>query len=329
VALYKQVFPSTCILFNGLATTETGTEFRRYFIDQTTPIGEPRVPVGYAVEGTEVLVLDESGRAVDDDCEGEIVVKSRYLSPGYWQRPALTREKFRPDANGGEERLYYTGDVGVRRSDGCLLHLGRKDFQVQIKGHRIEVAEVEAALLAIPAIEEAVVVARADELGELRLVAYVVSAGQAAPTVSALRRALQTCLPSSMIPDSFVSLEALPRTPAGKIDRQALPAPDQVRPHLDVPFARARTPIEEIVATIWAEVLNLDRVGVLDQFLDLGGHSLLATQIGARIVRTFGVELPVRTLFDTPTVADMAVVIAQCADQVVQDRRLAEDRGRG
>ena len=309
VALYKRFFPSTCISFNGLATTETGTEFRRYFIDQTTSIVEPRVPVGYAVEGTEVLVLDETGQAVDNDCEGEIVVRSRYLSPGYWQRPALTREKFGPDARGGEERLYYTGDVGVLRSDGCLLHLGRRDFQVQIKGHRIEVAEVEAALLAIPAIEEAVVVARADEQGELRLVAYVGSSGQAAPTVSALRRALQACLASYMIPAIFVSLEALPRTPTGKVDRQGLPAPDRVRPHLDVPFARARTPIEATVAKLWAEALDLDRVGIFDQFL--GGHSLVATEIVARIVGTFGVELPVRTLFEAPTVAEMAVVITQ------------------
>jgi acyl carrier protein len=186
-----------------------------------------------------------------------------------------------------------------------------KNLQVQIKGHRIEVAEVEAALLAIPAIEEAVVVAGTDGQDELRLVAYVVSIGEAAPTVSTLRRTLQTCLPSYMIPATFVSLEALPRTPTGKVDRQALPAPDQVRPHLDVPFARARTPIEETVARLWAEVLNLDRVGIFDQFLDLGGHSLLATQIVARIVRTFGVELPVRTLFEAPTVAEMAVVIAQ------------------
>lgn len=170
---------------------------------------------------------------------------------------------------------------------------------------------MEAALLAIPAIEEVAVVARADGQGELRLVAYVGSRGQAAPTVSTLRRALEACLPSHMIPTTFVSLEALPRTPTGKIERPALPAPDRIRPHLDVPFARARTPIEEAVAKLWAAVLELDRVGIFDPFLELGGHSLLATDIVARIVGTFGIELPVRTLFDAPTVAEMAVVIAR------------------
>jgi acyl carrier protein len=245
------------------------------------------------------------------DAVGEIAVRSRYLSPGYWRQPDLTQATFRPDPTGGPERLYLTGDLGRRLPDGCLVHLGRKDFQVKIRGFRVEVAEVEGALLSLPTIKEAVVVAREERPGEQRLVAYLVPTQRPAPTVSVLRRALAATLPDYMVPSAFVVVDTLPRTPAGKVDRRGLPAPERLRPSLHVPFASARTPLEERLAGIWAEVLGVDRVGIHDHFLDLGGQSLLATSLVSRVLTTFQVDLPLRTLFESPTVAEMALAIGQ------------------
>jgi hypothetical protein len=182
---------------------------------------------------------------------------------------------------------------------------------VKVRGHRVELAEIDMALLDVRGVKDAVVLQREDERGELRLVAYLVPAGARAPTVSALRSALARTLPDHMVPSTFVTLDALPLTPAGKVDRRALPAPARVRPELNEPFVGPRTPLERVVAEIWADLLALDRVGIHDNFLDLGGHSLLATQIIARVVSTVQVELPVRALFDSPTVAEMVLVILQ------------------
>ncbi len=193
--------------------------------------------------------------------------------------------------------------------------------QVKVRGHRVELAEIEMALLGLPGIKDAVVIQRHDARGGPRLVAYLVPAGEPAPTVSALRSALARALPDHMVPSAFVTVNALPLTPAGKVDRRALPAPGRVRPELDGPFVAPRTPVERGVTDIWADVLALDQVGIHDHFLDLGGDSLLATQIIARVIQTFRVELPVRALFDSPTVALMALVIVAEPGRAGQSRR--------
>ena len=190
-------------------------------------------------------------------------MRSRYLSPGYWRRPDLTQAVFLPDPEGGDARVYHTGDLGRLRSDGCLEHLGRKDFRVKIRGQRVEVGEVESALMDLGA-KEAVVVGREDGVEGPRLVAYVVPGSTPTPTVSRLRRGLRERLPGHMIPATVVFLNALPLTPNGKVDRQALPRPDYTRPELDTPFAAPRTPVEEALAEIWAEILGLDRIGIHD-----------------------------------------------------------------
>ncbi|MFQ5907077.1 MAG: phosphopantetheine-binding protein, partial [bacterium] len=209
-----------------------------------------------------------------------------------------------------------------------LIHMGRKDFQVKIRGYRIEVAEIEIALFDHADIKEAVVVAREDRRGDKRLVAYLVPAGQPAPTVSELRRALAETLPDYMIPSVFVTLDALPLTPTNKIDRRALPAPGTARPELENPFVAPRTPVEQTLVNIWSQVLGLDQVGIHDNFFELGGHSLLATQITARMLNIFRVEVPLRSFFQSPTVADMAVVVVQSqiekAGSEHIDRMLAE-----
>ena len=195
--------------------------------------------------------------------------------------------------------------------DGCLMHLGRKDFQVKVRGHRIEVAEIEMALLAMDTIKETIVLACADQNGDQRLVAYIVPEGESAPTVSILRRTLAERLPDYMIPSVFMMLDALPLNPTGKVDRLTLPAPGISRLHLDTPFALPRTPVEETLVDIWSEILGLDRVGVHDNFLELGGHSLSAMRIISRVFEAFQVEVSARSLFQADTVADIAVIITK------------------
>jgi amino acid adenylation domain-containing protein len=308
VERYKQHFSPPCLLHNRMAATEMSI-IRQYFIDQETSITGGIVPVGYAVADTEILLLDETGQEVGVNQTGEIAIKSRYLAPGYWHKPELTRTAFLADPNGGDERIYRTGDLGYLLPDGCLVHLGRKDFQVKIRGHRIEVGEIELALLDLAAVKEAVVMAREEKTGDKHLVAYVVPAPGTTPTTNELRRIVRARLPEYMVPSTFVLLETLPLTANGKIDRQALPMPDRARPDSENTFVAPRTPVEEVVAGIWAEVLGLERIGVHDNFLDLGGHSLLATRIMSRICRALQVELPLRRFFEAPTVAELSQAI--------------------
>lgn len=323
---FKKLFSKDCILVNRLGSSETGS-LRMYFANKETQISGNLVPVGYAVMDNEILLVDDAGNQIAGD-EGEIAVKTRYVSPGYWGRPDLTDAVFLPSPTGGEERIYRTGDLGRMLPDGCLLHLGRKDFFVKIRGYRIDIDEIEAALRECPSIKEAVVVARNNNSGDERLVAYLVPTVQPGPKVGELRRFLNEKLPDYMIPHDFVTLEAIPLTDTRKVDRKALPDPGTSRPELTTPYVAPRTPIEKELAKIWAEGLSTDEVGIHDDFFDLGGHSLSATRIIARVIATFKLQLPVRALFDSPTVAAMSVVISskegQKADEEDLKRLLSE-----
>ena len=270
----RRYFPEDCILVNRLGSTETGT-IRWFFIDRKTAFEGKIVPVGYPVEDNEILLLDEDKKQVEFGTIGEIVVRSRYLSPGYWRRPDLTQEVFLPDPEGGDKRLYRTGDLGCMEPDGCLSYLGRKDFQVKVRGYRIETGEIEMALLRIPAIKEAVVVARQDRSLDQRLIAYCVSHKNEKIGIPELRHILTDALADYMVPSVFVQLDSLPQTPNGKVDRLALPAP--VHPQEDNEnYVAPRTPVEETQSKIWEGVLGIPRVGVEDNFFDLGGNSLMA-----------------------------------------------------
>ena len=255
VVLFRQHFSPDTLLVNGLGTTETGS-IARYVIDRQTRLGGSLVPVGYAVDDVDIRVVDELGQAVAPGQLGEIVVRSRYLSPGYWRQPALTRQVFVSDPDDQSTRLYRTGDVGRLSADGCLQHLGRKDFQVKIRGQRVEVAEIEMALLALDTVKETVVVAQHDTPDAPRLIAYVVPYHLAAPESHALRHALRLTLPDYMIPSAFVMLDRLPLTPTGKVDRQALPAPDGEQPLLAqsmrLPRVRLRQRSPRFGQTWWA-----------------------------------------------------------------------------
>jgi acyl-CoA synthetase (AMP-forming)/AMP-acid ligase II len=304
--LFKQHFAKDCILVNRLGSSETGS-LRMFFLDKETELTSNLMPVGYAVSDNDVLLLDDAGVQVDD--EGEIAVRTRYVSPGYWNRPDLTAEAFSDDPTVARGKIYRTGDLGRMLPDGCLLHLGRKDFFVKIRGYRVELEEIEMALLEYPGIKEAVVRAWNNNSGDERLAAYVVPMTAPGPNASEIRQFLADKLPEYMIPTTFTSLDALPLTDTLKVDRRALPEPKGLRPDIAVPYATPRNPIEQALVRIWADVLGLDCVGVHDNFLDLGGHSLAATRIISRVVKIFPLELPVRSLFDSPTVAEMSEII--------------------
>ena len=288
---------------------ETGS-VRQYFIDKDTEIEGSAIPAGYEIPDKELLLLDENGRPVGVNEVGEIAVRSRYVAVGYWQRPDLTEAKFSSSPEHPDERTYRTGDLGRMLPDGCLYHMGRKDFQVKARGFKVEVAEIEAALKNLDSVKDAVVLPTQDAAGDTRLVAYVVPSGPP-PTISDLRRWLAEQLPSYMVPSAFLLLDAMPLTPTGKVDRRTLPDPGNTRPALDTPFVAPRTPLESRLAQIWADVLGLAQIGVHDNFFDLGGHSLSAARVVSRVIKDYQVEVPVTSLFQAPTVADMALVILE------------------
>ncbi|HZJ72056.1 MAG TPA: non-ribosomal peptide synthetase, partial [Planctomycetota bacterium] len=308
VELYRRRFAPSCILVNGLGSTETST-LCKYFIDRDTGIATPTVPVGYPHPDVRVFVLAPDGREVPPGEAGEIAVRSPYLADAYWRRPDLTAAAFRPSPAGAGERLFLTGNLGRQHPDGCVEHLGRVDFQVQIRGHRVELAEIERAVMSLPGVREAVVLAQPSPAGAARLVAYLVPSAEAVPSVSVLRAALEARVPDHMVPAEFVVLAAMPLNATSKVDRTALPRPGRTRPALDTAFAPAQTPMEEALAGIWREVLGLDRVGIHDAFLELGGDSLLASRIVARVVDACATGLPVSALLETSTVAAMALVV--------------------
>jgi amino acid adenylation domain-containing protein len=319
VDLYCANFPSQCVLVNRLGSTETGT-IRWHFIDKETSVDGNNVPVGYPVEDNEVFLLDDGLEKAPVGAIGEIAVKSRYLTPGYWRKPNLTSHAFMPAE--GDERIYRTGDIGRMLTDGRLLCLGRKDSQVKIRGHRIEIAEVEMALLDLPAIKEAIVVPRENPSGDRRLVAYLVARTRRAPAVSELRASLSKRLPDYMLPSTWMFLQAFPLAPNGKVDRQGLPQPSGSRPELNTAFAAPQTPIEIQLAEIWSEILAIHPVGLYDNFFDLGGHSLAATQVVSRVIRSFQLDLPLQSLFQSPTVAEMAAVITASQSKEIGEMEL-------
>jgi amino acid adenylation domain-containing protein len=322
VERHRRRFGAGALFASSLGCRETG-DYAYFFADADTPLSAGVVPGGFVSEHMDVLVLDEAGRPAPPGEVGELAVRSAYAATGYWQRPDLTAVAFRPDPSGGDARVYRTGDVGRQRSDGCLLHLGRRDYQVKIRGHRVDLAAVEAALLEIDGVREAAVCGREDTPGDVRLVAYLVPGEQPLPSPHAIRRTLAARLPEYMVPSAFVPLRTMPRGTTGKVDRRALPRP--ARPlrgngHAPTPPG---TPVEAALAAIWAEVLGLETLGVDEAFIDLGGNSMLAAQIGARIHDTFDVRLPLRALLASPTVADMARAILEAAAECIGEPELA------
>jgi amino acid adenylation domain-containing protein len=276
--------------------------------------GEGPVPIGRPIANTQSYILDPHLEPAPIGVHGELYVGGAGLARGYWNQPELTAEKFVPNPFVQGERLYNTGDRARYLANGNIEFLGRLDNQVKIRGHRVEQGEIEAALNQHPAVRTSVVIVHSDlsenpkfKIENLKsLIAYVVAKQQAAPSVGELRGYLKEKLPEYMVPSTFIIIDNLPLTPNGKIDRNALPPPGGARPKLDRELVTPRTEIEEMVAQVWRELLRLDLVGVHDNFFDLGGHSLLATRVVARLRNNFSVDLPLRQLFESPTVAGLA-----------------------
>ncbi len=288
------------------------------------------VALGTPIANTRVYVLDTSLRPVPIGVPGELFIGGEGVVRGYLRRPELTAERFIADpfSSTPGARLYRTGDLVRWREDGTLEYLGRMDLQVKLRGHRIELGEIEAALHPLPGVRDAVVVAREDSPGDKRLVAYVVAWPDHPLDGSELGRHLARQLPQYMVPSAFVLLEALPLTPNGKVDRKALLATAPPRPTrsatgpADEP---PRNPTEKVLADLFAQVLNLPRVGIHDDFFDLGGHSMLATQLASRSRAVLGVDMPVRHIFDYPTVASLAEVISRLPASMAPQALNAED----
>ena len=310
VDLYKKCLPDHTVLATNMGANETGG-IRNLLIDKGTEISGSIVPAGYAIEDKEVVLLNDAGVQVGFDTTGEIAVRSEYLSPGYWRQPELTATKFIIDDSSATKRIYLTGDLGRMSPDGCLHYLGRKDLTVKIRGYNVETPKVEMALLEHPGVKQAAVVSRQNRDGDIKLAAYIVPASQSRPSSDQLRRLLKETLPDYMIPSIYIELEALPVTPTGKIDRKALPEPGDTRPQLEVSYVSFRNKTEKQLIGIWEDVLDVRPIGIHDNFFDLGGHSLTASRIVSSVLRRFQLNLPLQALFQSPTVAQMAMVIAE------------------
>lgn len=296
-------------LINGYGPTETTTFACCYPIPRPFDENQRSVPIGRPINATRAYVLDGRLEPVPIGIAGELYLGGDGLARGYLNRPDLTDERFVPDPfrvrPGG--LLYRTGDQVRWRTDGTLEFLGRLDNQVKIRGFRIELGEIESALARHPDLQRGVVIAHQEKTGAKRLVAYVVPGDRTrAPSPAALRNHLSRELPEYMIPSEFIFLDELPLGPNGKVDRNALPTPGKTRPDTRLAAVAPRTERERQVAAVWAEVLHLDEVGVHDNFFDLGGHSLLAARVVSRLGKLLDTELPVRALFEAPTVARLA-----------------------
>jgi amino acid adenylation domain-containing protein len=323
VEMYRKHFPPGCAFVHGFGATEAGTVMV-HFLDRDTEAYNGMIPFSQVLEGFKVRLLDESGLPVGFDRTGELVISSPYLALGYWRRPKLTEATFTADPAEGRAWLLHTGDLGRMLPDGRLVHLGRRDFQVKIRGQRVEVAEVENALHEHAAVKEVVVSGFERHPGEKALVAHVVPNRLPFPPEQDLRDFLQRRLPEFMIPSAYVLLEALPLTVAGKVDRRALAAPDWSSQAVGQAFVAPRTPVEEVLAHIYRDVLDVEKVGIHDSFFELGGHSLLATQVVARVRDTLRVEIPLLAMFEAPTVADLSQFIITREESPGHTERIAQ-----
>jgi amino acid adenylation domain-containing protein len=297
------------LLFNGYGPTEATIWSTMHRVDPGVAAAGP-VPIGRPIPGVRVEVLDASGRRVPPGVPGELCLGGDTLARGYLGRPGLTAERFVPDPFSGEpgSRLYPTGDLVRWREDGTLDFLGRVDRQVKLRGFRIELGEIESRIADHPGAREALVVLREDVPGRPALAAYVIAATGQAPTAAELRQHCAAALPAYMIPGTVMLLECFPLDPNGKVDVRGLPVPEV--PAEGPAYVAPRTPLEQRLAQVWADILGRDRVGVRADFFELGGDSLAATRVIARVRRDIEVEVPTRVLFENRTIADFADAVA-------------------
>lgn len=309
IKLYKEYFERSCRLVNHFACTEASV-CAQWFINHDTVLPSGALPVGHAAEGVEIDLVDADLNPVPEGETGEIRIRSRYLSPGYWHRPDLTEKSFSAAGLPEGERIYRTGDLGRLNAEGLLLHLGRNDSRVIIRGFTIEVAEIEHALTALPQIAEALVVTEESERAgdpEKRLVAYLETAGPH-PTPNQIRQGLSELLPSHMIPSIFMAVESMPKLPNGKIDRQAVSRGVAAERLANV-YAAPQSELEVDLCRVWQETLHVHRVGLHDNFFDLGGDSLSAVGLFVAMEKLLSRSLRLSALVEAPTVGQLSRVI--------------------
>ena len=307
---FRRLCPDGCRLMQSLSSTETGI-ISAFTMDRQTVLQNPRVPVGCPVPGVEVFLVGENNQPVKNGAEGKIAVRSARLRQGYWRQPEQTAERFKADPQNPRIRIFISNDLGRFLPDGSLEHLGRADSIVKIRGLRVDLPEVEAALQATGLFEESAVAAPEDAAGERRLIGYIVPRLGADVSAQNCRRALRSSLPDHMMPGEFVSLSCLPQTPGGKIDRRALPVPPAKSrsSHRD----RPRDRFEIKLAEIWKKTLRLDSVGVQDDFFELGGDSLRSVEVLIQIEEILGVALSPSALAEYSTIEKLAAVVANHA----------------
>jgi amino acid adenylation domain-containing protein len=309
-ALYRKFFPANCQFVVSLASNETGI-MRMLIANHSTDFADGVVPVGYPVEDKHVAIHDDNGRELPANQVGEIVVRSEFLAPGYWNQPELTAATFLPDPAHPGSRVYRTGDLGEMSAAGCLIFRGRKDLRIKVRGVRVEPEEVEAALHLHPDVAHAAVAGSDSSTTSSRLTAYVVRRQGSAMTVSELRRFVAVRLPPALVPSAFVYVDALPQTPNGKVDRTRLPRPAATRPELDVPFEDPSNPIERSLVQLCEMTLKIPSIGRRDNLFDLGVDSLTLVLLTARIEEEFNTRLAPATLLTNPTVAHLAELLAR------------------
>jgi amino acid adenylation domain-containing protein len=311
-AAIQRHFAEDCVCLHTLSSSETGNvaQLRLTRNDRVAP---GRLPVGRPVEGIQIFLQDEYGRDAVEGQSGQIVVKSRYLSPGYWRNPTLTAERFAKPNRGDEIRTFYSGDLGRRTADGLLVFEGRNDARIKIHGYRVEPSEVEDALVSQPGVEEAVVLGIEHKDGDNRLVGYIRYKAGHELSEGALRVALRAALPGHMVPAKIISVNRFPLTPHGKIDRdqlRQLSSPSGTRK----PFAPPETATERLISAIWAEVLRVDTVSRGDDFFELGGDSLTAAVVAAKIHAALGVEVSLGEFSNHPALSDFATAVERSHD---------------
>jgi len=310
VELFSQL--ENCLLYNHYGPSETHV-MTSFLLPGKSDQWPALPPLGRPIANTEVYALDPCGQPVPVGVTGELHIGGACLAHGYWKQPGLTAERFIPDpfSDKAGSRMYKTGDLARYLADGNLEFLGRNDFQVKIRGMRVELSEIEVQLKRHPAVLEAAVILAKDEDDQgRRLVAYLVFRQEQTVSGRQMREFLREMLPEHMLPSVFVPLNAFPLTPSGKIDRRALPAPEQ-KTDSGEGWVAPRTDLEEVLAGIFSEVLQAERVGIFDDFFELGGHSLLATRISSRLRESLHIELPVRRIFEEPTIGGLARIMLE------------------
>ena len=310
----RRVCREDALVVNSYGITETTIDSTYFEMTAKDEAAEGIIPIGRPYANTKLYILDDDRNLLPARVPGELYIGGNGVGRGYLNRPELTAEKFIEWMPPGESaaaplRLYKTGDLARRRHDGMVEISGRADYQVKLRGFRVELGEIEAVISTHADVNECVVALREDIPGNKQLVAYLTTKGNEINSAE-LRRHVKSLLPEYMMPAAFVLMKEWKLTPNGKIDRRQLPAPEDALISAETEYSAPRTPLEEKMVEIWSNLLRRERIGINDNFFDLGGHSLLATQVTSRIRDAFGKDIPLRMLFETPTIAGLTEQIS-------------------